>query len=128
MTRRTRRTDHHRKARAMKRRPGEWMQVAVYNGSQSAHGAASKIRAGELGYDPETRTGAFGVEPAGTFETKFQQHPDGTAVLARYVPAELDGALREQRLQFFVLDEDSQYPVPDGMPLPWPARSKGGVS
>lgn len=67
---------HALRADDMRRHPHMWIQVGVYNGSQSANSAAYQIRTGDR--LPPYR-------PAGAFETRTKPLDDGTALYARYI-------------------------------------------
>lgn len=67
--------NHRLRADDMRRHPGMWIEVGVYNSRQSAMSTARHIRvANVLRY----------YAPAGSFETRTAPVEYGTAVYARY--------------------------------------------
>ncbi|WP_431980065.1 hypothetical protein [Streptomyces qinglanensis] len=78
-------TRHAKAAARLREHPGMWMQVAVYPTAYSAHGAAHRIRTAY-------RLPAY--EPAGAYEARTEQLDEGTAVVARWLGAQVEADLR----------------------------------
>ncbi|MFE9391627.1 hypothetical protein [Streptomyces sp. NPDC006784] len=88
MTRPRKRTypSHAKAAARLREHPGMWMQVAVYPVAYSARGAAHRIR---------TAYRLPSYEPAGAFEARVEQLDEGTAVVARWLGAQVEADLRQ---------------------------------
>lgn len=68
--------DHQLRADAMRRHPGMWIEVGIYNSRQSAVSTARHIRRA----DPLRH-----YTPAGAFETRTAPAEHGHALYARYI-------------------------------------------